>query len=189
MKIVRVQHISVNCHGNLDATRRFYSDLFELSDIPRPDIPGIGGSWLGLGEVQLHLVDAAESGAHRTRWLPTGVCGSPTSMPPAPSWSQRGSTTWRARRAMWHRSGSATPTVRWSSSNRHAELPLSTTPRAPKCPRPPAARLRRDRLVCWSGFPGGGTRGISARVDDSSSANTISHTSTSRVGMSKMCML
>jgi catechol 2,3-dioxygenase-like lactoylglutathione lyase family enzyme len=62
MKVVKVQHISVNCHGNLDATRRFYSDLFELRDIPRPDIPGIDGSWLGLGDVQLHLVDAAESG-------------------------------------------------------------------------------------------------------------------------------
>ena len=62
MKIVRVQHVSVNCHGNLDATRRFYTDLFELPDIPRPDIPGIDGSWLGLGDVQLHLVDAAQSG-------------------------------------------------------------------------------------------------------------------------------
>jgi hypothetical protein len=62
MQIVRVQHISVNCHGNLAATRKFYADLFELSEIPRPTIPGIGGSWLGIGDVQLHLVDAAESG-------------------------------------------------------------------------------------------------------------------------------
>jgi catechol 2,3-dioxygenase-like lactoylglutathione lyase family enzyme len=63
MKIVRVQHISVNCHGNLEATRKFYSDLFELPDVPRPVIPGIDGSWLALGDVQLHLVDAAESDA------------------------------------------------------------------------------------------------------------------------------
>jgi catechol 2,3-dioxygenase-like lactoylglutathione lyase family enzyme len=63
MKIVRVQHISVNCHGNLDETRTFYADLFELPEISRPNIPGIDGSWLGLGDVQLHLVDAKESGA------------------------------------------------------------------------------------------------------------------------------
>ena len=62
MKVVRVQHVSVNCHGRLDATRRFYSELFELPDHPRPEIPGIDGSWLGLGDVQLHLVDAAPSG-------------------------------------------------------------------------------------------------------------------------------
>jgi hypothetical protein len=61
MKIVKVQHISVNCYGNLDSTRTFYSELFELPDIPRPNIPGIDGSWLGLGDMQLHLVDAAES--------------------------------------------------------------------------------------------------------------------------------
>jgi hypothetical protein len=57
-----VQHVSVNCYGRLEATRRFYSDLFELTELPRPEIPGIDGTWLGLGDVQLHLVDAAESG-------------------------------------------------------------------------------------------------------------------------------
>jgi len=62
MQILRVQHISVNCYGNLEATRNFYADLFELPEIPRPDIPGVKGSWLGLGDVQLHLVDAAASG-------------------------------------------------------------------------------------------------------------------------------
>jgi hypothetical protein len=62
VKVVRVQHVSVNCHGRLDATRQFYSELFEAPDLSRPEIPGIGGSWLGLGDVQLHLVDAAQSG-------------------------------------------------------------------------------------------------------------------------------
>jgi catechol 2,3-dioxygenase-like lactoylglutathione lyase family enzyme len=62
VKVVRVQHVSVNCHGRLDATRRFYSELFELPEISRPVIPGVDGSWLSLGDVQLHLVDAATSG-------------------------------------------------------------------------------------------------------------------------------
>ncbi len=63
MKVVKVQHVSVNCHGRLEATRRFYEDLFELSELPRPEIPGVSGTWLGLGDVQLHLVDAKQSGA------------------------------------------------------------------------------------------------------------------------------
>jgi catechol 2,3-dioxygenase-like lactoylglutathione lyase family enzyme len=62
VKVVRVQHVSVNCHGRLDATRRFYAELFEAPDLARPEIPGIDGSWLGLGDVQLHLVDALQSG-------------------------------------------------------------------------------------------------------------------------------
>jgi hypothetical protein len=62
VKIVKVQHVSVNCHGRLDATRRFYSELFELPALPRPEIPGVEGSWLALGDVQLHLVDAVQSG-------------------------------------------------------------------------------------------------------------------------------
>ncbi len=33
-----------------------------MPDLPRPDIPGVAGSWLALGDVQLHLVDAAQSG-------------------------------------------------------------------------------------------------------------------------------
>ena len=63
MKVVKVQHVSVNCHGNLDATRNFYTDLFELAELPRPQIPGVSGTWLGLGDAQLHLVDAAVSGS------------------------------------------------------------------------------------------------------------------------------
>jgi catechol 2,3-dioxygenase-like lactoylglutathione lyase family enzyme len=58
MKVVRVQHVSVNCEGRLEETRKFYADLFEAPALERPVIPGIAGSWLALGDVQLHLVDA-----------------------------------------------------------------------------------------------------------------------------------
>lgn len=63
MKAVRINHVSVNCHGRLDATRRFYADLFGMTDAPRPEIPGVGGHWLTVGDAQLHLVDARASDA------------------------------------------------------------------------------------------------------------------------------
>lgn len=62
MNVVRVNHVSLNCHGKLDETRRFYADLFGLTSAGRPEIPGIGGHWLRVGDAQLHLVDAAASG-------------------------------------------------------------------------------------------------------------------------------
>jgi catechol 2,3-dioxygenase-like lactoylglutathione lyase family enzyme len=52
----------VNCHGRLDETRAFYADLFETEELERPVIPGISGSWLALGDAQLHLVDAKPLG-------------------------------------------------------------------------------------------------------------------------------
>ena len=64
MKVVRVQHVSVNVHGRLEPTREFYAELFELADADRPVIPGIDGHWFALGDAQLHLVD-----------FPTGVAG------------------------------------------------------------------------------------------------------------------
>ena len=67
MKVVRVQHVSVNCHGRLDETRAFYADLFETEELERPVIPGISGSWLALGDAQLHLVDAKPLGTPLAR--------------------------------------------------------------------------------------------------------------------------
>jgi catechol 2,3-dioxygenase-like lactoylglutathione lyase family enzyme len=59
VKITRLLHVSVNVEGELDASRTFYEQLLGLGPIPRPDIPGVDGSWLGLpGGEQLHLVDA-----------------------------------------------------------------------------------------------------------------------------------
>jgi len=63
VKVVRVQHVSVNCQGRLDATRDFYADLLQLPDADRPDIPGIDGHWFSVGDAQLHLVDASPFGS------------------------------------------------------------------------------------------------------------------------------
>lgn len=62
MKVTRVAHVSVNVETNLDDTRRFYRDVLGLGDVPRPDIPGVGGHWHSIGDTQLHLVDAAHVG-------------------------------------------------------------------------------------------------------------------------------
>lgn len=58
MKVTRVLHVSVNTEGALDATRAFYAQLFGLVGLSRPEIPGIAGQWFGLGDAELHLVDA-----------------------------------------------------------------------------------------------------------------------------------
>jgi catechol 2,3-dioxygenase-like lactoylglutathione lyase family enzyme len=62
MRVTRVGHVSVNVEGSLEETRDFYADLFELGDVDRPDIPGVGGHWHALGDTELHLVDAPSRG-------------------------------------------------------------------------------------------------------------------------------
>lgn len=62
MKVVRINHVSVNCHGRLADTRRFYQEVLGLSDATRPAIPGIDGHWFDVGDTQLHLVDAEAAG-------------------------------------------------------------------------------------------------------------------------------
>jgi catechol 2,3-dioxygenase-like lactoylglutathione lyase family enzyme len=52
----------VNCERQLEATRRFYSELLGLPDANRPDIPGVDGHWFAVGDAQLHLVDAPMAG-------------------------------------------------------------------------------------------------------------------------------
>ena len=62
MRVTRVGHVSVNVEGALDETRTFYADVLGLGDRERPEIPGVGGHWHGIGDVELHLVDAAQAG-------------------------------------------------------------------------------------------------------------------------------
>ena len=59
MHVTRLLHVSVNVDGALATTDAFYRDLFGLQPEARPEIPGVGGRWFGVGTTELHLVDAA----------------------------------------------------------------------------------------------------------------------------------
>lgn len=63
MRVTRVGHVSLNVEGDLDATRAFYTDVLGLPTVARPEIPGVGGHWHGLGDAELHLVDAPARGS------------------------------------------------------------------------------------------------------------------------------
>ncbi len=63
MKVTRFHHVSVNCHdASLDDMVAFYGGLLELDDVPRPEIPGVGGHWHAVGDQQLHVVAAPPRG-------------------------------------------------------------------------------------------------------------------------------
>jgi catechol 2,3-dioxygenase-like lactoylglutathione lyase family enzyme len=62
VEVTRILHHSVNVEGGLDENVAFYRRL-ALPDLPRPSIPGIGGHWFGVGEAQVHLVDAPQGEA------------------------------------------------------------------------------------------------------------------------------
>lgn len=56
MRITRVLHASVNVAGGLGAATSFYRDMLGLPATWRPEVPGVPGTWLEIGGVQLHLV-------------------------------------------------------------------------------------------------------------------------------------
>jgi catechol 2,3-dioxygenase-like lactoylglutathione lyase family enzyme len=59
VKARRILHHSVNVEGDLAAAEAFYTGVLGLEIEPtRPDIPGVGGRWLRVGEAEIHLVDA-----------------------------------------------------------------------------------------------------------------------------------
>jgi catechol 2,3-dioxygenase-like lactoylglutathione lyase family enzyme len=58
MRVTRILHHSVNVEGRLAECEDFYRRL-SLPDLPRPEIAGVGGRWLGAGDAQVHLVDAS----------------------------------------------------------------------------------------------------------------------------------
>ncbi len=62
MKVTRVAHVSINVESALADTRRFYREVLGLEDRPRPEMR-VAGHWLGLGEAELHLVDAPCTGS------------------------------------------------------------------------------------------------------------------------------
>lgn len=56
-----INHVSVNAH-DLDASVRFYEDLFGMTRIATPDF-GFPVQWLRLGDQQLHIFERSESQA------------------------------------------------------------------------------------------------------------------------------
>jgi catechol 2,3-dioxygenase-like lactoylglutathione lyase family enzyme len=70
VNVTRILHASVNVHGQLDETARWYVKTLGLAAAPRPDIPGIPGSWFTTGDSQIHLVGAPPQG---TSIDPTGI--------------------------------------------------------------------------------------------------------------------
>jgi catechol 2,3-dioxygenase-like lactoylglutathione lyase family enzyme len=58
VKLTRILHHSVNVEGGLIGAEDFYGRLLGLGDLDRPEIPGVEGRWFGIGDAQVHLVDA-----------------------------------------------------------------------------------------------------------------------------------
>lgn len=69
MKITRLLHASVNVHGALDPSARWYREFLGLEGTERPEIPGIPGAWFSLDGTQVHLVGGPPEG---TAIDPTG---------------------------------------------------------------------------------------------------------------------
>ena len=49
----------MNVAGGVDDATSFYRDVLGLDTTWRPEIPGVPGAWLAIGDVQLHLVGSA----------------------------------------------------------------------------------------------------------------------------------
>ena len=62
MKVTRFGHTSVNVHGALEETLKFYTEFLGLDEIPRPAGIGIPGAWFGAGDAQIHLIGAEDNG-------------------------------------------------------------------------------------------------------------------------------
>ena len=55
MQISKVHHISLNV-ADIHVATAFYVEVMGLSLLPRPDL-GFPGTWLAMGEQQLHLME------------------------------------------------------------------------------------------------------------------------------------
>ena len=71
LAITRMDHVQVNV-TDLARARRFYGEILELSEVPRPESFDFEGAWYRIGDMDLHLVVRApepESDAHICFWV------------------------------------------------------------------------------------------------------------------------
>jgi catechol 2,3-dioxygenase-like lactoylglutathione lyase family enzyme len=61
MAASRINHVSVHAH-DLEASARFYEDVFGMERIATPRFPHVNVLWLQLGEQQLHLFEQSDDG-------------------------------------------------------------------------------------------------------------------------------
>jgi lactoylglutathione lyase len=54
MRTTRINHVSISA-PDLEASARFYTEVFGMERVPAPTFPGQGVVWLRLGDQQLHL--------------------------------------------------------------------------------------------------------------------------------------
>jgi len=74
-------HVSVHAY-NLDESVRFYTELFEMKEIPAPDFPS-PVRWLRVGDLQLHLFKSARRREVLRLSVPRGGRATPFLVPSA----------------------------------------------------------------------------------------------------------
>ncbi len=62
MKVTGFSHASVNVHGVVEETLKFYREFMGLGELERPANLRIPGAWLQAGEAQIHLIGAEDDG-------------------------------------------------------------------------------------------------------------------------------
>ena len=62
MKITGFSHASVNVHGAVDETLKFYREFLGLAELTRPENLRIPGAWYQAGDAQIHLIGAEDDG-------------------------------------------------------------------------------------------------------------------------------
>jgi catechol 2,3-dioxygenase-like lactoylglutathione lyase family enzyme len=69
--IARMDHVQINV-TDLARARRFYGEVLELEEVPRPESFDFAGAWYRIGDVDLHLVvrpPEPESDDHVCFWV------------------------------------------------------------------------------------------------------------------------
>lgn len=62
MKVTRFDHASVNIHGAVEETQKFYAEFLGLEPIPRPENLRIPGAWYRVGDAQIHVIGVESDG-------------------------------------------------------------------------------------------------------------------------------